>query len=404
MKRCPKCSRNFPDDNQKFCTIDGGLLVAAEKPFDPNATIQGTTVDLPPAQPKPPSNPQPDFGQTIATPSTAPTVVLPKQTGPTGTPTSANLHQQQQQQPKPPPAPVASQPAATVALPPRPTPPPVAAPPPVAVPPPKKKSKLPLILGILALLLILGAGAAVAAFFLVIKPRLDANAERPVVVRETKPENTNSENTNTAANTNNEPTPAEAEFVAPPDTVKFTNSPTSLDGKLAEHYFDFSFYYPKDWKPDPKAGVAGASNFAKVERRLPPDFTQENFAVGWYTSKGSFEEDKATFPQLVEVLGSSLANSIPEYHKLSEGQTKINSLDGYEFRFEGLSKTPEKGDIHIWGRVVFLPSGIAGEQNGATLVMLTTSLAPEISGADDIGTNGQMPVILESFRFGKPKA
>ena len=99
-----------------------------------------------------------------------------------------------------------------------------------------------------------------------------------------------------------------------------------------------------------------------------------------------------------------MANSIPEYHKLSEGQTKINSLDGYEFRFEGLSKTPEKGDIHIWGRVVFLPSGVAGDQNGATLVMFTTSLAPEISGVDDIGTKGQMPVILESFRFGKPKA
>ena len=40
MKRCPKCSRAFPDDNQKFCTIDGGLLVAGDKPFDPNATIQ----------------------------------------------------------------------------------------------------------------------------------------------------------------------------------------------------------------------------------------------------------------------------------------------------------------------------------------------------------------------------
>jgi hypothetical protein len=407
MKRCPKCNRNFPDDNQKFCTIDGGLLVAAEKPFDPNATIQGTTVDLSPAQPKPPSAPPPDFGQTIATPSTAPTVVLPKQTGPTGTPTSANLHQQQpqpqppQQQQQQPSKPLPPQRAsATVALPPRP-----AQQAPVAAAPPKKKSKLPLIIGILVLLLIFGAVAAAAAFFLVIKPRLDRNAEPPVVVRETRPENTNSENTNPPANTNTgETKPAETEFVAPPDTVKFTNSAANLDGKLAEHYFDFSFYYPKDWEPDPKAGVAGASNFAKVERRLPPDFTQENFAVGWYTSKGTYEEDKTTFPQLVEVLGGSLAKNIPEYHKLSEGPTKINSLDGYEFRFEGLSKTPEKGDIHIWGRVVFLPSGVAGDQNGATLVMLTTSLAPEVSGVDDIGTKGQMPVILESFRFGKPKS
>src|SRR5262245_29925392 len=89
MKRCPKCNRSFPDDNQKFCTIDGGLLVTAEKAFDPNATIQGNaTVDLNAAQ-RSPSNPLPDYGATVVTPSQAPTVVFPKNTGPTGQPTSA---------------------------------------------------------------------------------------------------------------------------------------------------------------------------------------------------------------------------------------------------------------------------------------------------------------------------
>src|ERR1051325_7239048 len=89
MKRCPKCNRPFPDDNQKFCTIDGGLLVA-DQPFDPNATMQGSTVQLtptPPPQASPeqkPSAPLPDFSATIATSSSAPTVVLPKNTGPTG--------------------------------------------------------------------------------------------------------------------------------------------------------------------------------------------------------------------------------------------------------------------------------------------------------------------------------
>jgi hypothetical protein len=35
--------------------------------------------------------------------------------------------------------------------------------------------------------------------------------------------------------------------------------------------------------------------------------------------------------------------------------------------------------------------------------MFTTSLAPELSGVDDVGTKGQMPVILESFRLGKKR-
>ncbi len=414
MKRCPKCNRNFPDDNQKFCTIDGGLLIAADKPFDPNATIQGTTVDLkPPAPPQPSTPPQPNFGETIATPSTAPTVVLPKQTGPTGSPTSANLHQQQQPPPaqstpatpapKAPAAPMTSPP---VFLPPRSIEPQPQQPGAAVAPASKKRSKLPLVLGIVALLLVLGVVGLVAAFFLIVKPRLDAQRNPPVVVQQRQAENNTNENANNAANTTNtneETKAAEPEYVPPPNTTKFTNSSAKLDGKLAEHYFDFSFYYPSEWEPDTKAGVAGASNFAKVERRLPPDLTQENFAVGWYTSQGTYAEDKESFPHLVEVLGNSLSSSIPGYKKVSEGPTKINSLDGYEFRFEGLSNTPDKGDIKIWGRVVFLPSGVAGQQAGATLVMLTTSLAPELAGVDDVGSKGEMPVILDSFRFGKPK-
>jgi hypothetical protein len=33
--------------------------------------------------------------------------------------------------------------------------------------------------------------------------------------------------------------------------------------------------------------------------------------------------------------------------------------------------------------------------------MLSTSLAPELSGVSDVGEKGEMPVILQSFRFGK---
>jgi hypothetical protein len=33
--------------------------------------------------------------------------------------------------------------------------------------------------------------------------------------------------------------------------------------------------------------------------------------------------------------------------------------------------------------------------------MFTTSLAPELSSVEDVGTKGEAPVILDSFRFGK---
>jgi hypothetical protein len=266
-------------------------------------------------------------------------------------------------------------------------------PPPVA----KKKSKVPLIIGgVLVFLLLSGGVLAGAVYFLLIKPNQVAERRsdtEPVVqpTIETKP-----------SPVVEQPSPSpEDSFVPPPDTVQFENSNANLDGKLAEHYFDFSFYYPKSWQRDPKAGVPGATNFVKVERSLPPSFTQENFVVGWYTSTGTFEGDRPNFPRFVEERSAALARVFEEYRKVSEGPTKVNSMDAYEFRWEGISKGTEKGDIRLWGRIVFLPTGTDGDTTGATLSMFSTSLAPELTSAEDIGQKGEATVILDSFRFGK---
>ena len=382
MKRCPKCNRTYPDDNQKFCTLDGSSLVSADQGFDPNATILSTSslANQPPPQTPPPvdmnrtvaSTPPPPSG--TSRPTSSDTEVL--------NPNRGSMGATVVDRPVPPPPVAPSTPSTRAAH------------PPPAVPA-KSKSKAPLIIGLLLLLLILGVGAIAAAYFLVIRPRLET--DRAAVV--------NNENTNTATNENAnvapEQPPAETAYVPPPGTVKFTNTPGNLDGRLKEHYFDFTFYYPNNWKKDPEAGVPGASNFAKVERRIEPDFTQENFAVGWYTSKGTYAADESTFPQLAEKLGASLSQGFPGYRKVSEGRTTINSLDAYEFRFESEAKGTEKGDVKVWGRVIFLPPGTDSEATGATLLLLATSLAPEITGVEDVGEKGEMPVILESFRFGK---
>ena len=66
-------------------------------------------------------------------------------------------------------------------------------------------------------------------------------------------------------------------------------------------------------------------------------------------------------------------------------------------------KGTERGDLNLWGRVIFLPTGKEGDTTGATLTMLCTSLAGELSSVEDVGEKGEAPVILESFRFGKKK-
>jgi len=415
MKSCPKCNRTFPDEGQKFCTFDGGLLIAPQT-FDPNATIRATSIDLNAASERPTSRDLPDQNATMIESYPA-TVALPRNTGPTGAPTSApNTADIAKPEPPPPPPPQWTPPppqppaAAQTSQPLPPAPavqhtsaslpqayaPPTSAPLPAA-PVAQKKSKLPWIIVGLLLFLLLGGGALAGVFFFVIKPRLDQVAER-------RPENAPVVQPTVEAvpSPSIEPSPTpEDTFEPPPNTVQFENSDANLDGKLAEHYFDFSFYYPKSWQRDPKAGIAGATNFVKVERSLPPNFIQENFAVGWYTSTGTFAGDRQNFTQRVEEYSTALAKAFDDYRKVSEGPTKVNSLDAYEFRWEGLAKGTEKGDVQLWGRVVFLPTGKEGDTAGATLSMLSTSLAPELSSVEDIGQKGEATVILDSFRFGK---
>src|SRR2546423_11351317 len=243
-------------------------------------------------------------------------------------------------------------------------------------------------------------GAIAAAYFVGVRPMLAARKIQRSSV--TEPTRTNpsvplSESTPTEVAT---PTNEVPPYPAPADAVQFVNSKENLNGKLLDHYLDFSFYYPNTWEKDRTAGVAGASNFAKVERRIPPDFTQENFAVGWFSSSGSAATDQSLFHNLAESLSSQLEPGFPEYRKVSEGPTKAGVYDGYEFRFDAMSRNTAKGDVKIWGRVIFI-SPTDGSTNGATILMLATSLAPELNSIDDIGEKGELTMPLQSFRFGK---
>ncbi|HET6890998.1 MAG TPA: hypothetical protein VFH31_07840, partial [Pyrinomonadaceae bacterium] len=68
MKRCPKCNRTFPEETQKFCTVDGGLLIT-DPTFDPNLTVRATSAELRAQQPQPDratSRELPDMSETLA--------------------------------------------------------------------------------------------------------------------------------------------------------------------------------------------------------------------------------------------------------------------------------------------------------------------------------------------------
>src|SRR5215216_1406267 len=194
MKSCPKCNRTFPDEGQKFCTFDGGLLIGPQT-LDPNATLRATTIDLNSAAERPTSRDLPDPNATIIENYPA-TVALPRNTGPTTGPagTSPNTSDiSRPATPPPPPPPVTPPPPPPPAVEPPPqrttgevvaptivarapsAPLPQAAPSAPLPPQPvaKKKSKVPWIIAGVLLFLLLSGGALAGIFFAVVKPRLD---------------------------------------------------------------------------------------------------------------------------------------------------------------------------------------------------------------------------------------
>ena len=253
--------------------------------------------------------------------------------------------------------------------------------------------------GVVVLLLLVGV-ASVVGYFVLSRTREAQPAGVPSLGSNTASDNGNNTNTTVNANTGSLANANTRAFEAPPNSLKFVNSRASLDGKLAEHYADFSFYYPRLWTLDAKSGVPGASNFVKVDRIIPPNFRQESFAVGWYDSRGTMESDRASFPGLVNRFSTNLAGSFPNYEKVSEGDTKVNSYQGYEFRFKSVIVGTEKGDVTAWGRVIFLPPEVEGSKNGLVLLMFTTSVAADLSGVEDVGKKGELAMIMDTFRLG----
>jgi hypothetical protein len=177
------------------------------------------------------------------------------------------------------------------------------------------------------------------------------------------------------------------------NTKQYVNSREGRTGKLAENFVDFSFYYPDNWEIDDDP----APNFVRVERKLVENnggtFTQENFAVGWVSATGT-ALDKQLMPKLAAQFNTQFASQFPNYKKVSEGETKIGPYEGYEFRF-----TANQNKVDFWGRVAILPPP-SGQTKGVALVMIASDRAPELSGVEDVGEKGELPVVLESFRFG----
>jgi hypothetical protein len=173
----------------------------------------------------------------------------------------------------------------------------------------------------------------------------------------------------------------------------YKNTREGRTGNLAASYVDFEFDYPKSWTM--KAPDADAVNFVAVSRTVDGK-TYENLNVGYFKTAGSTAGNEALYPQLVEELRKQFAEQFSGLTKVHEGKTKVGQYDGYEGLFTSTAGTgADKVDVYT--RVILLPTPDGSK--GVTLLMLGTSASPDLHAVDDVGKKGDLPSILDSFRF-----
>lgn len=171
------------------------------------------------------------------------------------------------------------------------------------------------------------------------------------------------------------------------ETLTWTNDQSRLSGDKAANFVPFRFEYPADWRviEDGTQPDNASPNFVKVERATDDQITIENFAVGWYSGAGASD--------VMTMLEPQFAGSFPNYEKVSDQTSRIDGIESPGFLFQARIETAG-GPVQFYGRALAVP---VSDTNGILIIMFASDLAEGVDGPEDVGEEGQMPVIVESF-------
>jgi hypothetical protein len=269
-----------------------------------------------------------------------------------------------------------------------------AAPPPP--PPPARGNKTLLYVGIaggcLLLFIVLGAIGGTAAYFLLRKPAAKIPPPGPVVrpAEPGAPADGRPEIASRPA-----PTPAPPARPVPFQTQIFVNAREGLEKSLASHYIDCLFAYPAGWKMEEGVRKNG-HGFMRVSRSATGgNGMTESFSIGAW-SRDPKRRDQEVMQTMAQKLGAAFTKAMGEYKQISYGPTRSGLYEGMELKFSGRSNE----GAPLWGRIIFLSRQTQGQQEAPMLTLLASGTSGAIRSADDVGVKGEMPVILNTLRWG----
>lgn len=198
----------------------------------------------------------------------------------------------------------------------------------------------------------------------------------------------------------NETGDAAADSAAATGKTRFVNSRANArSAQLREHYADFSFDYPANWRVAPQRSDAGAQNYVRVAAPLIQGYEPFAFHVGFASGDGDAERDRAMIesgtPQLAEQFGGTFQN----YRVVSVGPERVGGQDSYGWRFTATAPAVDGGaPVQVYGRAdIVLPPGAT---SGVFIISLATSRTAEVRSAAEVGEVGTLKGVLDSFRLG----
>jgi len=175
----------------------------------------------------------------------------------------------------------------------------------------------------------------------------------------------------------------------------FVSNPSAIPAEWAHAFVPFAFRYPSDWKIDPAATASGF--FVNASRPVPgyPDGeASEIFAAfPFLAAESAFETERASVAaQWAEWMKQ--AWGFPSY---SERPFMVAGTMLPAFVFAGSSDADET----IWARLAIVPIDRSnGMVRGVGLILVGSSLAPEIRGIDDVAVRGGLATIVATLRGG----
>lgn len=177
------------------------------------------------------------------------------------------------------------------------------------------------------------------------------------------------------------------------DAATYTNTREGRTGALLENYVDFAFDYPKSWSV--RTADPDNINFVTVERNVDGK-TYENLNVGYFRPAATDAENQQVYRQVLAQIEGQFSRQFRDFRKVHEGPTKVGDYAAHEALYDGNVDVDGKR-VDVFVRTIFVLA--PGGEKGVSMMMVGTSLNPELEEAEDLGTEGGLPVALKSFRF-----